>query len=312
MSLLHFLCETLCMDENEIIKFSSTSPYRYKIYKILKRNLKGTRTIAHPSKELKFIQRIIVSYLSEILPIHMSAYAYKVGVGIKDNAKVHLKTKYLLKMDFTNFFPSITPLILFSALEKGRLEFNEPDKILLKNFLFCRFEKNTPLKLSIGAPSSPLISNFIMFWFDEEIKSICDKKRINYTRYADDLTFSTNIKNILFEVPDIVVKALSLNTDGQIKVNNSKTVFSSKAHNRHVTGVTLSNNNVLSIGRERKRLISSMIHKFANNLLDQESILQLQGLLSFATHIEPTFYQRMCVKYGEDCLVKLKKFNKED
>lgn len=310
MTLLQFICDTLCIDKVELVRFSYTCPHRYKIYKIPKRNSKGLRTIAHPSKELKFIQKIIISYLSDKLPVHKCAYAYKLGISIKENAMVHLNTKYLLKMDFTNFFPSITPVLFFSALEKSGLEFDDSDKFLLRNFLFCRFDRSAPLKLSIGAPSSPLISNFIMFWFDEELESMCDKKEINYTRYADDLTFSTRVKNILFDVPDIVIKSLETNTEGHIKINESKTVFASKAHNRHVTGVTLSNDDVLSIGRERKRLISSMIHKFVNNLLDEENVLELHGLLSFASHIEPDFYKRMCKKYGESSLEKLKKFHK--
>src|SRR5574343_1201175 len=86
--------------------------------------------------------------------------------------------------------------------------------------------------LSIGAPSSPLISNFIMYFFDEKIQNICKENNTLYTRYADDLTFSTNVKNLLFEFPNIVAAILEEETQGQIKINNKKTVFSSKAHNR--------------------------------------------------------------------------------
>jgi retron-type reverse transcriptase len=147
-----------------------------------------------------------------------------------------------------------------------------------------------------------------MYYFDEEIKLICNDKGIKYTRYADDLTFSTNVKNVLFEMPDIVAFVLENETQGQIKINNSKTVFSSKAHNRHITGVTLTNDGKLSIGRERKRLISSMIHKFLYELLDQDDILRLQGFISYANFIEDNFYQRMCRKYGDENLMKIKYF----
>jgi len=308
MSLLKFLSETLCMDRNEIIRFSLTSPHRYKIYTIPKRNLKGKRIIAHPSKELKFIQSIIVSYLKDILPVHESAYAYKKGVSIKDNAEVHNRTKYLLKMDFKNFFPSIIPEIFFSISSRLSIEFDDIDKLLLSNFLFCKFTKDDSLKLSIGAPSSPFISNFLMYMFDKEIEEICKDKNINYTRYADDLTFSTNKKNILFGITDIVENALKYNFKDKINLNKEKTIFSSRAHNRHITGITLTNDNKLSLGRERKRVLSSMVHKFTINKLDPDDTLKLQGYLSFAIYIEPSFYQRMCHKYGEDLLIKLKNF----
>ena len=96
------------------------------------------------------------------------------------------------------------------------------------------------LVLSIGAPSSPLISNFIMYSFDEELVTICLNKKIMYTRYADDITFSTRIKNNLFELPEIISNLLKEIRKG-VEINSKKTIFTSKAHNRHVTGVTLTN-----------------------------------------------------------------------
>lgn len=311
MNVLKFLCDTLCMDKSEIINFSLTSPHRYKTYEIPKRNSNKKRIIAQPSKELKFIQRALVSFLEEKLLIHKCAFAYKPRIGIKNNAQIHLKTKYLLKMDFENFFSSVNPELFFFILQRTDLEVNELDKILLQNFLFWKATRNDTLKLSVGAPSSPLISNFIMYYFDEEMRLICSDKRIKYTRYADDLTFSSNVKNVLFEIPNIVSSILEKETQGQIRINTNKTVFSSKAHNRHITGITLTNDEKISIGRGRKRLISSMIHKFLYKLLNHDDILKLQGLISYANFIEGDFYQRMCKKYGEENLIKIIKFRPE-
>ncbi|HCN8126267.1 TPA: RNA-directed DNA polymerase, partial [Escherichia coli] len=57
--------------------------------------------------------------------------------------------------------------------------------------------KNGALVLSVGAPSSPFISNIVMSSFDEEISSFCKENKISYSRYADDLTFSTNERDVL-------------------------------------------------------------------------------------------------------------------
>ncbi|MCT7085107.1 RNA-directed DNA polymerase, partial [Salmonella enterica subsp. enterica serovar Oranienburg] len=92
----------------------------------------------------------------------------------------------------------------------------------------------------------------------------------NYTRYADDLTFSTNNKDVLFDIPDMLENVLPKYSLGRIRINHEKTVFSSKGHNRHVTGITLTNDNKLSIGRERKRKISAMIHHFINGKLSTD------------------------------------------
>ncbi|WP_294913521.1 retron St85 family RNA-directed DNA polymerase [uncultured Gilliamella sp.] len=309
MDILQHISDVLLISKKDVINFSLSAPYRYKIYKIPKRNSDKLRTIAHPSKELKFIQRIIVSSLSQTLPVHAHAYAYKKGVSIKENAQMHLSTKYLLKMDFSNFFPSITPRLFFSKLRQANIDFDEDNKLILENFLFFKSKRNSNLRLSIGAPSSPLISNFVMYFWDVEIENICASKGITYTRYADDLTFSTNNKNVLFEIPELLQSILPKYSLGELRINHAKTVFSSKKHNRHVTGITLSNNNKLSLGRERKRAISAMIHHFINNKLDADKTSQLIGLLAFANYIESEFYHRMVEKYGMENIDKLKGFH---
>lgn len=318
MDILQHIADSLLIGKKDVIDFSLTAPYRYKIYKIPKRNSDKTRTIAHPAKELKFIQRIITSYLSGVLPVHEHAYAYKKGSSIKYNAEMHLSTKYLLKMDFENFFPSITPRLFFSKLKKANkflkanICLDENNKLILENFLFFKSKRKSNLRLSIGAPSSPLVSNFVMYFWDIEVQSICASKGIKYTRYADDLTFSTNNKDVLFDIPDILQDILPKYSLGKLRINHDKTVFSSKGHNRHVTGITLSNDNKLSLGRERKRTISAMIHHFINNRLDTESSYQLIGLIAFAKYIEPQFYEKMVQKYGAENIIKLKNMQSND
>ena len=208
-------------------------------------------------------------------------------------------------MDFENFFPSITPKLFFTVAENMGIIFDKQDQLILTGLLFWKPKDTDKLVLSIGAPTSPLISNFIMYSFDELINTKCVNRKITYTRYADDITFSTKIKNNLFDLPSFISSCLSQSVDG-IKINTLKTVFTSKAHNRHVTGVTLTNEGGLSIGRERKRLISSMVHKSTFNTLTIEEASHLLGLLSYATHIEPKFRDRIVKKYGVSALINIK------
>lgn len=312
MSLVEILCEKLFIEESDLRPFASTAPHRYKIYKIPKRNSSNTRTIAHPSKELKFIQRILISILEPLLTIQDCAYAYRKNRSIKDNAKAHTNSLYLLKMDFDNFFNSITPELLFYVMSENGINLTHTEERYLSNLLFWKPVRKGGLVLSVGAPSSPLISNFIMSQFDKEIMQKCWELGVTYTRYADDLTFSTKKKGVLFQIPEIVSTLLVAHTKSQILINGGKTIFSSKAHNRHVTGVTINNNNELSVGRDKKRLISSMIHKFSHGKLSQEEALHLQGVLSHATHIEPDFYTRMAKKYSSKIMEKIKHIVNEE
>ncbi|HGH8154129.1 TPA: reverse transcriptase domain-containing protein, partial [Vibrio cholerae] len=118
------------------------------------------------------------------------------------------------------------------------LSVNELEKLEQLIFWNPSKKRNGKLILSVGSPISPLISNAIMYPFDKIINDICTKHGINYTRYADDITFSTNIKNTLNKLPEIVEQLIIQTYAGRIIINKRKTVFSSKKHNRHVTGIT--------------------------------------------------------------------------
>jgi len=109
----------------------------------------------------------------------------------------------------------------------------------------------------------------------------------------------------LFHIPNEVKQLLVEHFSGLITINESKTVFSSMSHNRHVTGVTITNEGELSIGRERKRYVSSLIHQFSLNQLPDEDRRYLQGLFAFACDIEPIFKQRMIKKYSLEIINKI-------
>nr|WP_324259513.1 retron St85 family RNA-directed DNA polymerase [Cellvibrio fontiphilus] len=299
MQLYSFLCTRLSLSKQEISLFALSAPKKYKIYSIPKRT-SGTRVIAHPSKKLKNYQRVLVEHLEKILPVHSAALAYRKGLGIKDNAELHKNGRFLLKMDFQNFFPSITPELLFDVLSDLDLEFDKEDKYLLSRLLFCNMSKTDggSLRLSIGAPSSPLISNVVMFRFDEHLSAECKRKGVRYTRYADDLTFSTNVNEVLFDIPSTVSAMLRGYLKGRIFINEAKTIFSSKAHNRHVTGITITNDGNISVGRKRKRCLSSMIHRFSLGMLPKDDMDYLRGLFSFVIDIEPQYKEKMITKYS--------------
>ncbi|GEA13096.1 reverse transcriptase domain-containing protein [Alteromonas sp. KUL49] len=137
------------------------APYRYKIYYIPKRN-HGFRKIAQPSKELKECQRAFITTTE--LPVHKCAMAYRKGLSIKDNAIAHKNQAFLLKLDLENFFNSITPDIFWRAWKlSGRELLSEQNKIWIEKLLFWSLEDR--LVLSVGAPSSPNIFQFLHVGF---------------------------------------------------------------------------------------------------------------------------------------------------
>ena len=122
--------------------------------------------------------------------------------------------------------------------------------------------------MSIGAPSSPFISNTILFDFDCLLTDLCNEANVTYTRYADDLTLTTNVQGALYKFPQIITPILASLEYPKLKINDAKTIFSSKKNNRHVTGLVLTNENKVSLGRERKRYIRSLVYKFSKHETD--------------------------------------------
>lgn len=304
MSVIERLATELQKPEKEIILFLKNAPKKYKVFTIPKRT-SGHRVIAQPSKELKEYQRAFLKF--QELPIHKVAMAYRKGFSIKDNAIAHTKNRYLLNLDLENFFNSITSN-LFWKVWSSIVELPSPnDKIALEKLLFWCPSKRSggSLVLSIGAPSSPLVSNFFMYEFDCVVHEWCIKNKVVYTRYADDLTFSTNQKDFLFTVPVFIKDKLLMLFGSAIKINKKKTKFSSMAHNRHVTGITINNKGQLSLGRERKRYIKHLVHQYSLRKLDSDVYGHLRGLLAFASHVEPMFIKSLKEKYSQSLLLEI-------
>lgn len=273
------------------------APHSYKVYTIPKRS-GGQRTIAQPAKETKFVQRWLIQNIFSQLPVHECASAYKVGASIKKNANAHKSHSYVTKLDFKDFFPSITSndLVKHLSVHLGN-SLGTQDIQDIARISCIRLPGKNDLCLSVGAPSSPVLSNSIMFSFDTEVFDWCDKNGITYTRYADDLTFSTSTKNISSDIEPFVRGIAQKLAYPSLSLNSKKTTHLSKKHQRRITGIIINNEGNISLGRNRKREISALIHKFTLGILPEPEIFRLQGLLGFAKDVEPLFVARMRGKY---------------
>ena len=192
------------MGDAQFIRLIERAPYTYKVYQIPKKS-GGVRTIAQPAKETKLIQRWLIANVFDKLPIHESASAYKAGASIKLNAAAHVGGDYLSKFDFKNFFPSISERDICKHLSEFLGDGLSAHEIVWIARVACiRAFAGNERCLSVGAPSSPLLSNSVMFHFDSELNGWCKERNINYTRYADDLTFSSSMKNVSMEIESCI------------------------------------------------------------------------------------------------------------
>ncbi|ENY9092672.1 retron St85 family RNA-directed DNA polymerase [Raoultella terrigena] len=306
MSVIHDLGKCLNQSDLVVRAFLENAPSKYKVYRIPKRTT-GFRIIAQPAKELKHYQRAFTKTYR--FPVHECAMAYQDGKSIRDNALAHAHNPYLLKTDLEDFFNSITPAIFWRCIESSPTDtpkFQDGDRRYVERLLFWQPAKRSKrLMLSVGAPSSPIISNFCLLELDRYLSEECERLGVTYTRYADDLTFSTPLPGVLSAIPALIESLLKRLFNNKLRLNRNKTVFSSRANNRHVTGVTLNNEGELSLGRERKRFIKHLIHQY--DKLDEADKAYLVGLLAFASHIEPEFIIRMNAKYSTEVIDRIRR-----
>jgi len=275
-----------------LLNLVQTASYHYKSYNIPKRK-GGTRRIDHPAKELKAVQRWLVWKHISKWSVHEAATAYRPGGSILQNAKVHAAHHFLLRMDLEDFFPSISSSDVESFV--GTVpEASSWSKVDIEHFvkLVCKYDA-----LTIGAPSSPALSNAICHELDVKLSAIAAQQASTYTRYADDLFFSTSVPNRLRLVEAEVPRVLSsLGVPTQLRINASKTSHTSKRHRRLVTGIILGSDDHPHVPRAAKRYIRSMIHNWAR--LTDEQKKSLAGWIAYVRGFEPQFVNQLIKKFG--------------
>jgi RNA-directed DNA polymerase len=296
--ILERISTQLALPVSFLAKVASTASHRYKRYELDKRT-GGKREIYHPARELKLIQRWLLRNVLAQLPVHPVATAYQQGCSIRRNAEMHVANNYILRVDFQNFFPSLVGSDVARVLRVNRkaladVELTDWDIDFIRRIV-CRFDA-----LTIGAPTSPKLSNAIMYDFDVTWLETAEMMGVSYTRYADDLYFSTNHTNRLRGILDGLENYLKAHPAPALKINKRKTAFSSRKYRRLAAGLVLTSDRKISLGRTKKRMIRSLVEKLKHNKLEAEKVAHLRGWIAYMRSVEPSFVLSLQEKYGLD------------
>ena len=297
--LLYLLSHHTGLREADVERIIERAPDTYKTYYIDKRNGRGKRLIAQPAREVKVLQRLLARRLAG-LPIHDAAMAYRTGVSIRANALKHAPNGPIRKYDFKDFFPSILGSDWIDYCQRSPIFSDSADIHRSAKLFFYRASRGHILRLAIGAPSSPWLSNVLMYHFDDAMARAVAKDRVTYTRYADDLTFSAPRTGHLTVVDAALRHILHDVTGPRLRLNEEKTVVATTKFRRVVTGLVLTNQGEVSIGRDTKRLVRSMVHHCLLGDLSPEETMRLLGLVAHIRSVEPSFYQKLRARYGAE------------
>lgn len=131
----------------------------------------------------------------------------------------HVGSKYFLRVDIKDFFPSITESIIKKEIEHFIVFDSPKDKEKILDIVCDAVTHNGVIPQ--GAPSSPIISNLIMIRIDQRITKYCQALGIRYTRYADDMLFSSG--DFDFNIKKWFIKKIKyILSSNELKLNYSK------------------------------------------------------------------------------------------
>jgi len=257
MSSIEDLSHILEIKKNILVYYTYIIPEnkKYVIFEIAKQNGKK-REIQAPIYEIKLLQqKILVLLRLTYIPKHC-VHGYVKGRSVLSNAKSHIGKPYLLNLDLEVFFKSIHFGRILGLFQSP--PFNFPDKISAYLAQLCSFSGFLPQ----GAPTSPIIANMIAYSLDKSLMEIAKDNKFNYTRYSDDLTFSTMDRKIGTELmnSDSDLRKLISKTirDSGFRVNRTKIRCADKFDHQEVTGIVV--NKKANIRRRYYRNIRAMLH----------------------------------------------------
>lgn len=227
----------------------------YNRFTINKRN-GSKRELVSVNKNLKAIQSDLADYFAKVYSISKYAHAFVSKgpeilsitrqetilvdklrpKGIVSNALPHTNKRVVISLDLKNFFPTITFPRVIGMLKSAPYKFSNKQAVVIASLICLPKTIDENQGLPQGAPTSPVISNLICRKLDYQLAKISRKYDITYTRYADDLTFSTNnLKRISAE--EIVRLATQCVERNGFKVNKEKTKIMFKNQRQMVTGI---------------------------------------------------------------------------
>lgn len=248
----------------ELKKVIANKRAYYTSYNIKKRS-GGNRQITTPNDFLKRVQHEILWDILNRIEVDKHAMGFVQGRSIYANAKKHLNSACVIRIDLKDFFPSIKKEMIVKALE-GKV--NSPHAIAeLVTINDC---------LPQGAPTSPCISNIVCIELDKKLTNTVQKFQARYTRYADDITFSSKTNK---QLDKIIPKAHSFILRQGFDINYKKLQIMRRGGRQMVTGLVV--NDDINVPRTYARNLRAMINNRKATGVTMDEMQRILGMISF-------------------------------
>lgn len=256
---------------------------QYTRFGIPKKTTGSTREIFAPSSTLKILQRKLSQVLYCVYEPKPCVHGFTPQRSILTNAQAHTKKRYILNIDLLDFFPSINfgrVRGLFIARPYGLTP--KASTVLAQ---ICCYENQLPQ----GAPTSPIVSNMICAKMDSQLQRLAKACKCTYTRYADDITFSTTLPVFPVELALVVSESngenlilgeplVSIVETNGFKINSNKVRLQRAGEHQEVTGLTV--NEFPNVNRHYVRQIRAILHAWEKHGIEAAQQKYLEKYVS--------------------------------
>ena len=262
----------------------------------------GTRTLSAPHRTLAGAQAWILTHILAKLPAEQPAHGFVTGRSIVTNAAVHAGKPVVINVDLEGFFPSIgfprvrhlfrrlgysgavATLLALLCTECPR------KKVIYDGTVY--FVATGPRGLPQGACTSPALSNQIARRLDRRLRGLAAKLGLDYTRYADDLTFSGG-SEINQKAGYLLARIRHIAQDEGFTVNAKKTRIQRGNSRQTVTGLVV--NVKPAVQRDLVRRLRAILHRAKREGLAAQNRENhpnfrawLEGMVAYVAMTRPT------------------------
>ena len=271
-------------------RINLTPWFYYDVYEQRCKGKRNGRCIHSPSPELKKVQRAILRYF----------FKDKIELNsVKDAASVHCGKKWLLKLDILDFYNSVSEeqikKVITDCVSDDKSNFcvqRTKAGCINEIFSLCTVFGSLPT----GAPTSPYIANILLKEFDGAIEEFCRKFGVTYSRYMDDLFFSTNKEQYYLSIVEL--EAVKLLKELGFSVNADKIKYISSNKCQMVLGLCVNNKKPVLTKEEKRKyrayfynLIYPIQYSKINRYEEHER--ELFGHLAYIKSVDEDYYKRI-------------------
>ena len=235
------------------------NPKRFRTFSIPKKS-GGFRQIAIPYAKLKGILYQTKNILDAHYKPKQCVQGFAIGRSVVGNAEMHIHQNYVFNIDLSDFFPSISLGRICTRLQLPPYNFSKKVSNIIACLCTMKYDDNnggTFNALPQGAPTSPILSNIVCEQLDRRLMGVAKKFGLHYSRYADDMTFSS-MHNVYDENGEFRTELRRIISDQGFIINEKKTRLQKIGSRQEVTGLIVGDK--VNVSREYINELRSTLH----------------------------------------------------